>query len=204
MKNILKKTNSVLVVLALGLIASWATLAVAQPAPSPLGEGRSADPAQFRVGQLDHTAVADTIGFKEFPVAWLGEEFAGYRLTKTFHAVGEDQNAVYLIYGDCEDTPDQPEPSCVAPLQIVTSAPGTVPAPQDERIMNAGQLTSARDATARTLSGSPFIWTDTVTITIHANGPFVAHAVNALRSANHAALGYRAVAPGDSLAEFGR
>lgn len=149
-------------------------------------------------------AVRDAQQFREFPVAWLGEEFAGYKLTKTVHAVGEAQDAVYLIYGDCEDEADQPEPSCVPPLEIVTSAPGTVPDPDDERIMNAGELTSIRGATARTLSGSPFIWTGGVVITIHANGPFVDAALEGLRSANHSALSFDEVSPKDDLRGFGR
>ena len=70
--------------------------------------------------------------------------------------------------------------------------------------MNAGELTSVRDAAARALSGSPFIWTETVTITIHANAPFVEEALANLRSANHEALQFDEVSPGDSLREFGR
>ena len=202
--KLLTKANSILVVIAVGLLVSWATLAVAKSSSDQLGDGRSANPNQFRAGTVDPSAVAAAKNFSEFPVAWLGEEYAGFKLTKMFHADSEGQNAVYIIYGNCEDDPAEPEPSCVPPLEIVTSAPGTIPAPEDERIMNAGNLTSARGAVARTLSGSPFIWTEGAVITIHANGPFVAGAIENLRSANHAVLGFDEVSPGDDLRAFGR
>lgn len=198
------KANAILAVIAAGLLLSWATFAMARTAPSPLGNGLRADPGRFRIGTLDPVAASDATTFRDYPIAWLGEEFAGYKLTRMFHVVREGQDAVYLIYGDCEDAPGQPEPSCVPPLEIVTSAPGTVPEPTSESIVNAGRLTSVRGAPARALSGSPFIWTDGVTITIHANGPFVDDAIQGLRSANHGTLGYHEVDPGDSLRTFGR
>lgn len=200
----LAKMNVLLAVLVLGLIASWAALAAAQPERNPLGNGLPADPSRFRPGELDASAVTQAENFAAYPVAWLGEEFAGFKLTKMFRANANGQDAVYLIYGECVPRPDAQEPGCVPPLEIVTNAPGTVPAPEDARLVNAGELTSVRGAAARALSGSPFIWTETVTITIHANAPLVEEVLANLRSANHEELRFDQVSPGDSLREFGR
>lgn len=199
-----RRTAPAFSVLVLGLLASWAALAAAQPERNPLGNGLPADPSRFRPGEVDASAVTQVETFAAYPVAWLGEESAGFKLTKMFRADANGQDAVYLIYGECVPRPGAQEPSCVPPLEIVTNAPGTVPGPEDQRLVNAGELASVRGAAARALSGSPFIWTETVTITIHANAPLVEEVLANLRSANHEELRFDEVSPGDSLSGFGR
>lgn len=171
-----------------------------QPQASPFspGAGDIVTP-----GDLDIEAVERTQMFAEFPLVWLGEEFEGLRLTRFVRLLRPNQDAVGLVYGECDPAPGEPEPSCVPPISIVISRAGSVPAPSDVSPEVAGDLTSSRGAPSRTLSGSPHLWTDGAVIAIHAEPELAARIIAALRSANHQILHSSEVEPNEPLSGLG-
>ena len=185
----------------LATIAGYVSFSSSSANPNPNTTRRS-DPAGFQPGKLNPDAVSQAIAFSEFPLVWLGEEFRGFKLTEFMRVQGELQDAVYLVYGDCEPQPGMEEPSCVRPLAIVVSAPGSVPEYDSTDIGDAvatGPVRTVRGVAARTLSGSEHLWTGGVVITVHANSEHMQDAVQGLRSVNHRAVGLDTVNDGDDL-----
>jgi hypothetical protein len=191
-------------IIALGLALGYISFAVAGSRSGVMNANHRADPAQFRVGSAYDQAVQQAKGFTDFPLLWLGEVFQGYPLTAFLRQKSETQDAVYLIYGTCQAPSGMDEPSCVPPVEVVTNAAGAVPSPDkvDDRV--AGKPTTVRGVTSRVLSGSPFLWTGGVTITVHANSEDLDAALAGLKTVNHDALGRAPVNAGESLASLAR
>jgi hypothetical protein len=82
----------------------------------------------FQPGALNQQAVADAVAFPDYPVAWLGEEFLGYRLTAFEHQsyalppASTFIDNVILVYGACERGPR--ENSCTPPLALTIRRSG--------------------------------------------------------------------------------
>lgn len=167
-------------------------------------------------GELNEEAVASVKSFTEFPLVWLGEEFQGHKLTAFIREkrvvipagqLGQSrdvvQDSVGLIYGTCvpERSDDGEGPSCVAPLSIILSAPGTVPPPEGVAPEVAGSTGNTRGLTSKLVSGSTMLWAeDGITITVHANTDVRADALRALRLANAGKFGLADIGPDESLA----
>jgi hypothetical protein len=80
-------------------------------------------------GELNIDAVAQTTGFQDFPVAWLGEDFQGYKLTsverdKYVMPVNVNIDRFTLVYGSCDIA--SRDGSCAPPLAISFSPPGYI------------------------------------------------------------------------------
>jgi hypothetical protein len=191
-------------VIVLGVAVGYISFAAAGDNAAPQNSSHRADPGQFRAGNVNEQAIQQALGFTDFPLLWLGESFEGYPLTAFLRQKGERQDAVYLIYGTCEAPARMTEPSCVPPVEIITSAPGIVPSPDKVADHVAGASTMVRGVTSRVLSGSSFLWTGGVTITIDANSEDLDAAIAGLRTANHQALGRSAINPGESLESLAR
>ncbi len=143
--------------------------------------------------------------FDEFPVLWLGEEFAGYHLQHVSllgqvappgapaeHTFRE----VAFIYGGCRlDGGD--EPSCNAPLSVQVQPGCSVP---QSKVAPGAALARTKvrgDADAVAFrDGSMAIWSGDVMISIHAPGQpdLVTAAADGLRG-----LGNYEIAPDDPL-----
>ena len=190
-------------VAAVGVALGYLSFALAGTNAS-VNASRRADPAQFSVGSLNPRAVELAKAFNDFPLVWLGEEFKGFRLTEFIRAKSDRQDAVYLIYGTCQPRPGALEPSCVPPLSIVVSAPGSVPDSNVVAEEAAGSVQVVRGVTMRTLSGNPFLWTGGVTITVDANSEHLSAALAGLMTVNHDAVGRAPIKAGESLAPLGR
>ncbi len=188
-----------LAVAVAGLAVGYLSIAMAGTNP-PANANHRADPSQFEKGVLSNDAVAQAKAFDEFPLVWLGEEFEDFQLTSFVRAKSPGQNAVYLVYGTCTPRPGMVEPSCVPPLSIVTSAPGSVPAPGAVEEDVAGTIETVRNVPSRILSGNLFLWTGGVIITVDANSGQQAAATAALETVNHDALHRPPVRAGESLA----
>ena len=188
-------------VIILGVLALLASLGIRAYVDAGTSENlnRRADPAGFLAGELNTNAVESAQTFADFPLVWLGEEFEGYKLTSFLRRQGETFNKVYLIYGDCDPDPDDLEPSCVPPLAVVINAPGYVPQANQVEERVAGPTTSRRGVTARVLSGSMFLWTGGVVISVKANSEHMEQAIAALETVNHEARNEPAIGNGDDL-----
>ena len=195
-----KALVAVLLVTVAGFGLIMRTLAEASP---EINANRRADPAHFRVGSLNAEAVAEAEAFQEFPLVWLGEEFEGFQLAKFLHKKGDGYDKVYLIYGVCESPPGALEPSCVPPLAVVINAPRNVPSPNQVEERVAGPETTRRGVTARILSGSMFLWTGGVVISVKANSEHMEMAIAELETVNHEARNEEPLGKEDDLTALG-
>jgi hypothetical protein len=165
-----------------------------------------ADPASFKTGVLDKDAVATVVGFRDYPILWLGEEFQGYKLTSVArenYSLIRGENAirvdrVSLVYGSCERA--KGESACTPPLAIVIFAPGTMPP------TTSGPPSESPASLVRGLHASmagPFYTLragDGVAIQIQSNDNMRSEIVRSLRLANASTIRISEILPGDSLA----
>jgi len=188
-----------MVVAALGL---WIVTRSAGPA-DPGGrlvaelEGGS----EVWTGELDTAAFEEAQAVTDLPVLWLGAEFEGYALTKF-----QDHAGVWLlVYGACKP-PRGTEPSCVTPIQIQMRPPGGIPGnnsgPGPFRGVHrtpgeSGPGAGGMDSWVVWLPGGS---TAKVYVRTFVTGDITERLMESLRSANHEAMGYEEVGPGDSLA----
>jgi hypothetical protein len=174
------------------------------------------DPESRRSGELNPAAVNAAESFTHLPVLWLGTEFQGLALTHADESkilipgAGAGRSdikgvALVLIYGTCEvtGTPGASEaPSCVPPVQLRMSSPGTVPSPEEvPAAATTSDIYSARGLEVRDVSLGTTLWLESgVTVTIHSDSDIRDEVMAALRTANGKAMGYNDVDAGKSLA----
>ena len=152
-------------------------------------------------GELDEDASNEARSVTELPMLWLGEDFEGYALTNL-----QVHNGVWLlVYGACKP-PRGSEPSCVTPIQIQMRPRGGIPGdntgPGPFRgvqlvLGETGPRDNGFDSFVVWLPGGStakvYVWTSV-------SGEITDRLLNSLRSANHEAMGYDEVGPGESLA----
>lgn len=168
----------------------------------------NSEPGQrgWLVGELSPEAVELVRTYDAMPIMWLGEEVAGHYLTHAevvtfaspFGRGEEEGTSLFLIYGTCN--PGRGESAgCSTPVQITISGPGLVPAPLDLDGAIAN-IRSRRDEESPGMDDDPRFWFENgVVLKIKAPRAMRAEVIAALRSANHEAMGYAAVEPGEPL-----
>ncbi len=190
---------SVLIVMAFGY---WLVGLCTEPT-DPGGElvVRLEDGDEIWTGELDETALADAPAVNDIPILWLGEEFEGYALTR-FASV---PSGWHLVYGACK-VDSGPEPSCVPPIQVQIRPRGGIPpagyfSPEPfrgvERTPGEVNLPNGTTSWVVWLPGGSTV---KVYVSEYVVGDITEHLMEALRSANHEAMGYGEVGPGASLA----
>ena len=151
--------------------------------------------------------------YSEGPLLWLGEEFEGFRLTHvdirniTFPSGSGDMTT--LIYGDCDGEKANPrEPSCMSPLQIQIKPAGATPPvetlkPSPPQPSNPYTIDERRGLPVYEQSWNIVVeFANGQTATILNQVGNNAGLVEALRSANHDALGVPAAQAGEPLVAF--
>jgi hypothetical protein len=186
--------------------------------PAPGRTYRVADPANSHPGVLDRGAVEVARTWDKARVLWLGEQFQGLNLTKAqtveyvlrAEMTGEKEDrlasSLYLIYGECTPLDTGDGPSCVPPLQVIVRTPNAIPQPEAiQRQAGFSTPYRVRGVPAMDLQTATTLWMpDGTTVTVHADPDVRVAAVQALMSANHAALGMGELKSGDDLASLGR
>lgn len=198
--------NTKLVVLAAALFAAvfgaWMVVRWSEPGdPGGRLVAELEGGGEIWTGELDEEAFEEAQAVTELPILWLGEQFAGFALT-TFQV----HNGVWLlVYGDCKP-PRGPEPSCVSPIQIQMRPRGgipgnnTGPGPFRGVTKTPGESGPGTGGTASWVIWLPGGSTAKVYVSEYAVGDITDDLMDALRSANHGAMGYAEVGPGGSLA----
>lgn len=186
----------------LALVGGYATMAAVFATGSD--EPGFAEPSRFLPGDLDREAARQAQAFNEFPVLWLGEEYEGYRLVEFIRLQRPNQNAVVLIYGTCKPLPGVEGGSCVPPISVISSAPGSIPQPEAFEPTVSGPVGTSRGVRSRVASGGRFLWTESVIATVHANPEDREAATDQLRTANAAVVGVPEVRAGQDLTPLNR
>ncbi len=202
--------------LALGLVAGlgWPALSsrsVNLQRPS----STFADPNNRSAGTLNAAAVQEIQAEARFPVLWLGESFSGYSLTSykvdyttipaAANGTGEvDAWMAVIIYGACDPSRDKVNHSCPPPLELVISAPGIVPDPNDPSKWGPGlhpeTAPRVRGALAIPVSlGTLLRFDNGYAVTVYADAAVQAQVIEALTIANGVRFGVPAVAAGADL-----
>lgn len=155
------------------------------------------DGDEYRTGVLDPEAVDAARQFAGMPVLWLGETFRDLKLDHWQEMPG----GVLLVYGSCAPGRWEAEPSCVAPLTIQNFVPGHIPeiARVDPVEFRGIDRTAGEAGVTAAVLWLPGGSTTKVYVTTQVVGDVLEEALQALRSANHAALGYPAVPAGGPL-----
>lgn len=196
-----KKLVSIAVLLGLG-VAAW--LFVRSLGPDDPGGEFVADTgggSEVWTGELNREAFESAQVFTELPILWLGEEFEGFALTR----FRSNPNGQHLVYGACKPSSGS-EPSCVPPIQIQVWAAGKIPpqgyfGPEPFRGLTRTQgERNPSNGTASWIVWLPGGTTVKVYVSEYAVGEITERLMTALHSANHDAMGYTEVGPGESLA----
>ena len=158
--------------------------------------------SEIWTGELDEDAPAEAATVNDIPILWLGEEYAGYALTR-FASI---PTGWHLVYGACKVSPG-PEPSCVPPIQVQIRPRGGIPPagyfnPEPFRGVERtpgerGIQTGATESWVIWLPGGSTV---KVYVSEYVVGDITDELMEALSSANHEAMGYAEVGPGESLA----
>ncbi len=186
--------------------------------PQPGKAYKVADSANSHSGVLDPRAVETARTWDQAGVLWLGEQFEGLYLTKaqtveyvlSAAMTGEKEDrlarSLYLIYGECTPLDTGDGPSCVPPLQVIVRTPNAIPQPEAIRRQDGfSNPYRVRGVPAMDLQTATTLWlSDGTTVTVHADPDVRVAAVQALMSANHAALGMAQVDSGEDLAGSAR
>jgi len=136
------------------------------------GEIEQVAPAASASDVTGNMGLAEAQAFSEYPVYWLGEEFAGLRVTHIDRVYYEHppgvglppSDMITIVYGDC--TPHGTPPTCVRPISITTSSSCTRPQELTARAAKEGEPFSLRSATAEWVSGSLVIYAGDATVNI--------------------------------------
>lgn len=160
------------------------------------------DGSEIWTGELDRDALSRAPAVNDLPILWLGDEFEGYALTQFVNTASE----WLLVYGACRASPG-PEPSCVPPIQIQVRPPGGIPpegyfSPEPFRGVERtpGERGIRPGGTESWVIWLPGGSTVKVYVSEYVVGDVTDALLARLMSANHEAMGYAAVGPGDSLA----
>ena len=174
-------------------------------------------PDTIRRGQLSSAGVDSAQSESELPILWLGESFNGLNLTD--YVEGSDplfprvpdaaEDAVVrtrtIVYGECVPEPGMSEPRCPVPLAITIGERGYTPSPDEVQLRpDWSGFYQVRGLKALDTESGTVLWLkDGTTVTVHAPWDARPAAVDALATANHAALGISAIESKESLAELG-
>lgn len=153
-------------------------------------------------GRVSPDAIAAARSSRQGVVLWLGESFRGMNLTGAQDAGG----GLVLVYGDCLAPPGSSDPSCVPPLAIRLSPRGVVPglARVDPKLFRsvyrtAGEAGPNADPGHSAIVWLPSGWTAKLYVNAAVAGPVLEEALMALSTANHGAMGFSPIGPGESL-----
>jgi len=142
-------------------------------------------------GNMD---IAEVQSFEGYPVYWLGQEFQGLPITSIDRLYYEHPPEVNLpasdmitvVYGDC--IPHGTPPTCVPPIQVITSAYCTRPREQTAAAARQGEPFVVRGADAEWVSDSLVIYAGDATVNVIAatddSRDDALEVANSLRSAN--------------------
>ncbi len=118
-------------------------------------------------------AEEDVKAFRDYPLLWLGESFAGYNLQWIGHVKGgrpgerDARDAVTFVYGTC--TPyDSSEPSCPAPITVhVRPLCSVTPASIPEAFVLTREKARGRAELVRFRDGHVMLWTEDISVEMH-------------------------------------
>ncbi len=144
-------------------------------------------------GELSQDAAAQATGFPNYPIAWLGEDFQGYKLTTFEHqnyplpAGSTVVDTVILVYGTCER--GRQETSCTPPLALsvrpaeAKPARGGVPEEVDITAIECGSgIAAAGKETVFWREGG-------IVIDVQASAEMCTEVIKSLRLANASVFG---------------
>ncbi len=162
------------------------------------------DGSEIWTGELNTDALDRAPSVGNVPILWLGESFDGYALTR----LARVPTGWHLVYGACKPSGGW-EPSCVPPIQIQIRPKGGIPpegyfSPEPFRGVERtpGERGVQRDGTVSWAIWLPGGSTVKVYVSEYVIGDVTEALLEALRSANHQAMGYAEVGQGASLAEM--
>ncbi len=182
--GIFRPSRLLLVLIAAAALVGGFFLATAvfgQSSPTSPDFSRPKDPgpsANFTMRPEDPGFAAFLTDFSDFPIYWVGNDFAGLSLDYVARSVfsPEDgsptENSITFFYGSCVFQEMPAEGACFRPLSIVVRPYCLIPPEMIASEAAASDTTKVRGgADAMSVGGGLRIWTGGATIKIYASSP---------------------------------